>query len=501
MKYKVLSLVLILASLLAAVFFTNVSFSKTRTHQHLESRPYQGPVVTRAEAARQIKKENFSTHLPLLEVKTDGPIPPHHVLNEAGRRVRNRDEVLGNLRFFTSQEKDVGLTDSPTLEERISFRVRGRSSRNYDKKSYLLKFKEAGGLAKKDVSLLGMVADTNYALHGPFMDKTLIRNYLSYNLAGEIMDYSPQVRFCELFLNGVYQGVYLLMEKVEYHDEGRLNLTQTDPDLTSTSYILQLDVGADDDFYQLKTFLDYTNKKGPSDRGSQHLEISYPEDSLTPAQKDFIEKEISTFEKALTSYDSADPDLGYPAFLDVGSFVDYFIINEFTMNADAGRLSTYLYKDLRGKMKAAVWDFNSAFNNYEPDMASPHSLMMTDKFWYAYLLRDGGFSDRLVRRYQALRQGLLSDDYLLNYIDETVAYLGPAILRNEARWGYAYEPKHDLVLPTQRNPRSYEAALDQLKTMVQERGAFMDENLETIRFLSHKSVNKQFRQEGQEGTR
>ena len=48
----------------------------------------------------------------------------------------------------------------------------------------------------------------------------------------------------------------------------------------------------------------------------------------------------------------------------MGSFVDYFILNEFTCNYDAGWLSTYVYKDIGGKYKMVLWDFNSSCDNY-----------------------------------------------------------------------------------------------------------------------------------------
>jgi len=52
-------------------------------------------------------------------------------------------------------------------------------------------------------------------LHGPFLDKTLMRNYMWYNLSGQIMEWAPDVRFCEVFLNGGYQGVYVMEEQIE----------------------------------------------------------------------------------------------------------------------------------------------------------------------------------------------------------------------------------------------------------------------------------------------
>lgn len=486
MRYRLIFIICIVLIMITAVTFENASFKKNRYHQHKHD-------IISTKDFKESTNNTFSTHLPLIDISTDMPIPNPFIIDEKGNRKRNDEMVSATIKYYDSEMKNNFLEDIPTITEKSLIRIRGRSSRNFDKKGYLLKFKKNNLIDNKKISLSGMTADSNWALHGPYMDKTLIRNYLCYNLAGEIMDYSPNVGFCEIFLNGEYQGIYLLTEKIEYNDAGRIKITQTDPDMKSTSYILRLDVGSEDPFFELNTFSFYTGKNGSKDKGSGMLEIIYPGKTLTSFQKEYIEKDISKFEKALVSFDSADGKWGYPSFIDIDSFVDYFIINEFTMNSDAARLSTYFYKDIRGKMKIAVWDFNSAFNNYVPEMADPHYFMMTDKFWYEYLLRDSSFVDRIIKRYRELRKTYLSDEYLLNYIDETVSYLGLAIYRNNDVWGYSFSKEYDLLLPTSRNPRTYDDAVKQLKDMIVERGSYLDKNIETLYALSHDSVNKQFK--------
>ena len=100
-------------------------------------------------------------------------------------------------------------SDMPDLESQALIRVRGRSSRYFDKKNYLLRFTtEDGSYASHPV--MGMSSHYEWALHGPYLDKSLMRNYLWYNIAGEMMDYAPNVRFCEVILNGEYQGLYVM---------------------------------------------------------------------------------------------------------------------------------------------------------------------------------------------------------------------------------------------------------------------------------------------------
>ena len=78
-----------------------------------------------------------------------------------------------------------------------------------------------------------------------------------------------------------------------------------------------------------------------------------------------------------------------------------------------------------------------------------------------------------------------------NYIDETIAYLGGAIDRNFQVWGYSFESYRPLQ-PEGRNPDSYEEAVEQLKDFCIQRGAWMDEHIDTLRQYSHPSKNKKF---------
>ena len=92
------------------------------------------------------------------------------------------------------------IRDRPDLESEILIRIRGNSSRRFDKKNYLIRFvNDDGSYAGHEV--MGMDAHYEWALHGPYLDTSLIRNYMWYNIAGEMMDYAPNVRFCELVLN------------------------------------------------------------------------------------------------------------------------------------------------------------------------------------------------------------------------------------------------------------------------------------------------------------
>ena len=137
------------------------------------------------------------------------------------------------------------------------------------------------------------------------------------------------------------------------------------------------------------------------------VNIQYPKSgALTEELADAIEQEFSDFEKALYSFDYNTHDYGYQNYIDVNSFVDYFIINEFTQNYDAGYLSTYLSKDIGGKYKMVIWDFNMRLQQLSgryyrdrlPDQNTP---------WQKMLTRDEDYDRRIIQRYRMWRESFL----------------------------------------------------------------------------------------------
>lgn len=489
MKYRLIFVLAAAAALALSVLASGAEPKRNRYHQHLEAAE-KAPCTDHGE-------DVFCTHLPLMEVNTDGPVPEPFI-GEADMGVRNYETVSASVRYFDSETENNHLTDDPVVVERAQFRIRGASSRKFDKKSYLVRFTEDDMLTGLDVSLSGMTADSSWALHGPFLDKTLIRNYLCYNLAGEIMEYAPNCRFCELFVNGEYMGLYLLTEKIGYNKDGRISFTETDPNMAVTSYIVQVDRGAKDPKYDMVTFGRYsflTRQK--EDYNRYKMSIVYPGKTLTDRQHDYIASDFSRFEKALFSFDYNDPEKGYQRYIDVQSFVDFFLINEFSLNYDAPGLSTYLYKDVSGKLKMCVWDFDRAFDYYYYPYLSLETFCLKGEMWYARLFKDQAFVDQVVKRYTNLRKHFFNEEYLLQYIDDTIAYLGPAIERNYEKWGYSFCSRYqgrdyDFVTPSYRNVRTYDQSIRQMKDAITARLSIMDNSLDRLYSLCHASTNKYF---------
>ncbi|MBQ8280166.1 MAG: CotH kinase family protein [Roseburia sp.] len=497
MKYKIISIVLVVVTLIVSFSIQTIEPDRNRYHQHKEA--------AEKEACTDHDEAVFCTHLPLLNIVTDAKMPNPYVYktdgtnlpSESGELVHNNEQVAATIQYFDSETENNHLTDEPVWEERAMMRIRGASSRAYDKNGYLLNFKQENLIDRKKVSFDGMTADDDWVLHGPFLDKTLIRNYMCYNLAGEFMEYAPNVRFCEAYLNGEYIGVYLIVEEITYNKNGRINIEQTNPGMEETSFIVEIDRKPMDETVLIETFASHSYLTFQFGVNKGYFQVVYPSKTLTEEQKTYIESYISKFEKTLYSFTYNDREEGYIKYIDVDSFVDYFLMNEFTLNYDAMGFSTFAYKDIGGKMKLCVWDFNSAFDYYETSVITPETFLMQNMMWYKYLFKDEEFVKKVEKRYYDLRERLFNEEYLYTYIDETIEYLGPAIERNFEKWGYSFNSEYngksyDYLQPAERNVRSYEESIKQLKDCIALRIEHMDANLDRLYMLCHESMNKKY---------
>lgn len=474
MKYKIIAITLV-ALLLGVIACGSVmprimKSENDRYHQHLEAEE---------KKACQHEGDVFCTHLPVIVIDTGGvEIPGKAFLDENGdshytTTPEGEEEITATVSILDGEECHNHLSDQAAVSTLARVRVRGNSSRHFIKLGYSLNFVDETD-ANVSHSVMGMDPHHEWVLHGPILDKTLIRNYVWYNVAGEVMDYAPNVRFCEAFINGEYMGLYLMVESVTAGDnDSRLQLSINRKNNTFTGYCLRVDDGSNE-IKDLNTFSMYTYQT------EGVVDSVYPGTSnLTPEMKARIQKDFSAFERILYSGDYNDPRYGYEAYIDVDSFVDYFILNEFSSNYDAGARSTYIYKEVGGPYKLCVWDFNSALDNYQEQAIDPEMFLLQNRVWFNALIQDGRFTERVIQRYRELRETYLSEEYLNQYIDETIAYLGDAIDRNNERWDEDFV--YDLLSPPERNPDSYEEAVQDMKQYIHVRGEWMDENIDMLR--------------------
>lgn len=491
MKYKVIGLlacVLTLAlAVLAPLAYSGHSLG-ARVHQHRGALP--------GSACDDENDGGLCTYLPIVEIDTGGidipgrPIPNEqtgtttYVLAEDGQTT-----IAAQMRIVGTDTSVYhhanGIAD---LESDIRIRIRGNSSRYFDKPSYAIRLVQPDG-KNNPQSVMGMDAHHEWALYGPWLDKTALRNYMFYNLAGEIMGYAPNVRYCEVMVNGEYQGLYLMVETVTAGKDGaRLPLEVQAKRNTYTGYLLRLDHNRPET-ESIRSFGEYSFFQN----GELSLQLEYPGVSnRTPEMEEEIRQDFSAFEKALYSYDYDSKKYGYPAWIDVDNFVNYFILNELTGNVDAGNFSTYIYKGVDGRLHMCVWDFNNACDNYFEAELGYKGFFLPWRQWYTMLIKDEDFTGRIISRYRKLRQGILSEEAMDRYIEETLTFLQPALERNDARWGDVGEQARGLLQPDTRNLTSRSAAEGQLKGYLHNRGQWLDAHIDTLRHYSAPSHNKKY---------
>lgn len=382
---------------------------------------------------------SFTSHLPIVVINTNNERPPitTRLLEEERRYVvleGVEPYVQGSIAIIDNQNGINSLGDAATSTHRIRLKRRGNSSMGYDKAQYLLKLvteSQQEALAP----LLGMGEESEWVLNGNMADKTMVRNFVSYRIISDIIPFTPDTRFCEVvyYENGqyVYEGVYLLMENVK-QGEHRVNIPDYKPNDTFPSYIVRRDR-----FDETAVTLNTYGTKNKLCAG--YLEIYYPGAKfITDELISYIENDISKIEKVLYS-DSFSEFSTYPRYIDVDSFIDYFLINEFFGNYDAGAYSTYMYKTGPGKLKIGpVWDYDNAYDNARAEALNTEVTALQIKPWFDRLTKDSRFMTQLEKRYSELRAGPLSDENVITTINQALEHLGPALDREWTRWGKIY---------------------------------------------------------------
>ena len=378
------------------------------------------------------------THLPILRIEVATPVP-------------DEPKVTGTLRVIDNGPGALNRPDDPATgyEGFIGIERRGQSSLNWAKGSYGIETRKADG-SNNNVELLGLPEENDWVLNGPFHDRSLLRNVFVYGLGRRLLAWSPRTRYVELFINDSYRGVYVLAEKIK-RDRHRVDVAKLDGDDNSGpaltgGYVLKIDKGVDE--------TEVNHFKSTYLPGGTHpeatIDVLYVDpkpDELTAAQRAYIQGYFNDFEDALAGPDFTDPQTGYAAYIDVGSFVDYLILSELTGNLDAYRVSTYFHKPRGGKLvMGPLWDYNfslgSTYFCEADDVEQWHyefnSRCTEDRwlvpFWWQRLLEDPAFFTRVRTRYTALRTGPLALDSLYARLDDQVMDLGEAAGRDYARW-------------------------------------------------------------------
>ena len=444
-----------------------------------------------------VTDKGFVSHLPLVIIDTGGTEPPINTKfiidpSFADGGVHMPIEgvepyVDGNITVIDDIDGDGVNTpyDSPVYSGKISIKRRGNTSMSYAKAQWLMKLRNDAG-EEAYANLLDMGDGNEWILNGSLADKSMLRNYLAYSTASQILDFTPDSRFCEVLIKDGnklnYQGVYLLMENIR-RGVNRVDITDYKSSETYNSYILKRD-RFDPKGVMLEN---YGRLNGYSE---EYISIVYPSaKKLTPEMEEYINADINKIEEILYS-DDPKVFATYKEVLNVDSFIDYFLINEYFGNYDAGNNSTYFYKERGGKLAMGpVWDFDGAMDNYRFEPFDVESIAFYTKPWYERLCLDRDFLEKLKHRYLVLKRSYLNNDVIIDRIDEILMYLGDAADREWYRWGDVYKGENTLSLEDyelkdgtvlHRNAQSIDDEIFRIKTMLREHSKYIYRDINMI---------------------
>ena len=431
------------------------------------------------------------TNLPIVWMEVDGAtIDREERITARMKIIHNGD---GNLNYADTVAHPGQTID---YEGYVALKYRGNSSFTMsDKKPYSFRPLNAPleeGGTKQKVKILGMGKDNNWALLAPYSDKSMMRDLLIFELERPWMFYTPHGKYCELFLDGIYYGIYIMSE---LPTKGKQRLNLDDPgeegnEITG-GYLLEVDRTDEPT---------YTSKYHPVNSlgswiNNRYINYQFKEpeyEDLTETQYNYITHQIDLMEDALASSNYTDPENGYRKYMDVMSFVDFQIAQEISHNVDGYRLSSKIFKwrdSVDSRFKMVLWDFNIAFGNsdyYNGSSTSSWVYQNNDvlnsqgdtqlvPFWWYKLNKDPYYQNLLKNRWAQCRRANMREDRIYASIDSMANLLTAqgAMARNSQawpRWG-------QYVWPNDYISQNFNDEVNHLKEWIHDRLTWMDQKL------------------------
>ncbi len=377
--------------------------------------------------------ENF-TSLPIISIKT-----------------KNGGIVDSKENYVKASFYLYGGTKFEDLVSNIEIKGRGNTTWNFPKKPYQIRFENEEGL-------LGMPEDKKWVLLANFNDKSMLRNKIAFELGAlSNLQWTSSSEFFELFMNDCYQGTYQLTQKIDV-SPNRVNLGQE-------GYLLEVDT---------KDRLDANDVYFRSDR--YLFNIKEPSVDFDDVDYLFIQDYIKKVEKVLFGDDFVDPINGYRKYLDIESFVDWYLINEIAKNNDASfHTSVYINLKPGGKLKMGpIWDFDIAMGNINYNSnETTEGFWIKKASWIARLFEDPSFIEEVKIR---LDHFVANKDYIIGKIEENAFYLNDAQMENYTKW----RTLGKYVWPNYVYFDTYEEEVEYLKDWIDKRMNWLNEAINQL---------------------
>ena len=360
------------------------------------------------------------------------------------RQINNKEtKVPAHLQFYGENGPSGQISD-------LTIKGRGNSSFVMTKYGYKIK------LVEKD-SMLGMPKDKEWDLVSNSRDKSMLRNYITYQLAGILGDeYFPKCKFVELYLNRQYLGIYLLVEHVKV-SENRVDIPKND-----SSFLFEKTSATSTDGVMFTSSLGYIFKfrqpKEPSEES-----------------RALLENHIDDFEHFLRSQSIYKLD-SIGKWIDVNDFIRYYWIQEFTKNIDGHRRSIFLTWEKSEASRAPikmgpVWDFDLGYGNSADEKSGPEQWLIRKYGWDRFLFKNKDYEARAREYWKKNRSVFVAT---LDSIDAMSEKLAKASANEFKKWPVL---DNNSDWPFLEKFGSYQDAVDALKSWIKARIQWLDENI------------------------
>jgi hypothetical protein len=424
----------------------------------------------------------LSSNLPIVVITTPG-----------GESIPDDPKITADMKIISNGNGQRNNIDDPgnVYNGKIGIEIRGMYSSILPQKPYLLETRDETG-NNLNVPVLGMPEENDWILTANYNDKPFLRNFLSFEIFRKMGHYAPRTVYCEVVVNGEYQGIYLLGEKIK-QDKNRVDIAKLNPD-ENTGDDLTGGYIFSTDYYDENN--SWKSNFSPLNKPGAEVYFVYYEPKLwqlTSTQRIYLQDFVDSFEQILYGPSYNDPASGYRAYLDVNSFIDYFILEELSRNVDAYKKSRYFYKDKDSNgskiHSGPPWDFDWAYRDIMEDCIH---MDQTDGSGWAYrinecdawpvppswevrLLEDEYFANKIHNRYFQLRQTFLSEGYIYHVIDSVALLLDEAQQRHYEKW-----PILGINVGTEEygeQPMTFAGEIEKFKSWINRRLIWLDENM------------------------
>ncbi|MFA6873102.1 MAG: CotH kinase family protein [Bacteroidaceae bacterium] len=363
--------------------------------------------------------------------------------------------------------------DSIANYDSLSIRGRGNSTWGLAKKPYRIKFNEKEKFLGK-----GYAKAKSWTLLSNMSDKTLIRNAVAFKLGEELgLPFNSVAQPVDFVLNNSFQGSYELSDQMQVGKK-RVEITEQEDESNLTGgYFFEIDGFGTSEGTSLTGVPLYfrTNK-------NLIVSIKSPDDEfLTLNHCNYLRNYLNSFETALFSDDFKDPTVGYRAYVDSATLINWYVATEMTGNVD-GFWSTYMYKQADDPKLyfGPLWDYDIAFNNCNRVGDVTNALMMdkgfgTDltKVWMKRMWADPWFAKAVNTRWKAaIADGLT--DHLLQFVDSMATYVDASQKLNFKKWPIQVRAYDEITLYS-----TYQEGVDYLKKFISEHAAYLTTTFET----------------------